>query len=177
MVIQQIYQEAIKFAANKHAEINQKITGTNLPFVVHLSNVAMEIIFSYAHNPNFNIELTIKLALLHDTIEDTNTTKEELEALYGIEVAEGVEALTKNEQLPKTEQMKDSLERIKLLSKEVNIVKLADRITNLQKPPDTWSPEKMANYKLEAIQILTALKGSNAYLENRLKDCIEGYGN
>lgn len=177
MVIQQIYQEAIKFAANKHAEINQKITGTNLPYVVHLSNVAMEILFAYSNAPNFDLALAIKLALLHDTIEDTNTSKEELETLYGIEVSEGVEALTKNEQLLKSEQMKDSLERIKLLSKEVYMVKLADRITNLQKPPDTWSPEKMENYKLEAMLILTALKGSNAYLENRLKECIEGYGN
>ena len=112
-------KQAIIFAASKHAEKNHKVTGTNFPYVVHISNVAMEILLAYQINPDFNLELAIKLALLHDTIEDTSATFEEISKEFGFEVAEGVMALTKNEELPKSESMIDSLQRIKKLSKEV----------------------------------------------------------
>ncbi|MEM8891118.1 MAG: bifunctional (p)ppGpp synthetase/guanosine-3',5'-bis(diphosphate) 3'-pyrophosphohydrolase, partial [Bacteroidota bacterium] len=52
--------------------------------------------------------------------------------------------------------------------KEAGIVKLADRITNLQGPPYHWSKEKAASYREEAKLILDSLKGKNAYLESRL---------
>jgi guanosine-3',5'-bis(diphosphate) 3'-pyrophosphohydrolase len=136
--VQTIYQTTIKFAAEKHAEKNQLIPGTNLPYVVHLSNVAMEILTSCENNADFNLGFAIRLALLHDTIEDTSTTYEEILNTFGKEVAEGVLALTKNNALAKSVKMSDSLNRIKELSKEVWAVKLADRITNMQEPPVTW---------------------------------------
>lgn len=109
------------------------------------------------------------------TLEDTNTTFEELELEFGLDVAEGVSALTKNSNLPKEEKMLDSLSRISKLKKEVWAVKLADRITNLQKPPKTWDNLKRRKYKDEAAIILEQLKGGNAYLENRLRSKIEEY--
>ena len=175
MNIQTIYQQTIKFAASKHAEKNQKVPGTNLPYVVHISNVAMEIFVAYQNTPEFNLELAIKLALLHDTLEDTSATFEEISKEFGYEVAEGVLALTKNEDMPKSERMVDSLFRIKKLSKEVRAVKLADRITNLQVPPKYWSNEKKQNYLQEAIIIMDTLKGENQFLENRLEIKIKEY--
>ena len=175
MNIQTIYQQALKFAASKHAEKNQKVPGTNLPYVVHISNVAMEIFVAYQNTPDFNLDLAIKLALLHDTLEDTSATFEEISKEFGYEVAEGVLALTKNEDMPKSERMFDSLFRIKKLSKEVRAVKLADRITNLQVPPKYWSNEKKQNYLQEAIIIMDTLKGENQFLEKRLEIKIKEY--
>src|SRR6218665_3419730 len=116
MDLQTIYQKAIKFAGVKHAVNNQTIPGTNLPYVIHLSNVAMEILTSEQNDSDFKLYFAIQLALLHDTLEDTETTFEEISAAFGFDVAEGVAALTKNENLPKSERMVDSLRRIRLLS-------------------------------------------------------------
>lgn len=173
--IQTAYQTAIKFAAGKHAEMNQLIPGTNLPYVVHLSNVAMEILIAGSATSGFNLVFAIQVALLHDVLEDTQTTVGEIENTFGVDVARAVQALTKNDALDKAEKMVDSLIRIKALSKEVWSVKLADRITNLQKPPAHWSSSKIQEYKKEAAVILKELAGGNLYLENRLKAKIEAY--
>jgi len=95
----------------------------------------MEVLMANANTEDFNVALAIQAALLHDTIEDTDTTFSEVEENFGTAVANAVLALTKNESLPKEEQMMDSLKRIKKLPYDVWAVKMADRITNLQKPP------------------------------------------
>lgn len=176
MNIQDLYQNAIKFAAGKHADQNQMIPGTNLPYVVHLSNVAMEVLMAANHEDQFDLAFAIQLALLHDTLEDTNTSFDELKREFGVKVANGISALTKNDDLPKDEKMNDSLNRIKELSKEVWIVKLADRITNLQAPPAHWPKEKIQGYQKEAIKIHQELIGANAYLEKRIEEKISEYG-
>lgn len=175
MQTQSIYQKAILFAAKKHSENHQTIPGTNLPYIVHLSNVAMEIMIAYQKTNDFNLDLALPLALLHDTLEDTATTTEELLQEFGLEVSKGVMALSKNKNLPKSEQMQDSLNRIKMLSKEVGIVKIADRITNLQEPPKYWTTSKKQEYQKEALLILEHLKGANTYLEQRLHAKIIDY--
>lgn len=175
MSLQDIYQTTIQFAAQKHAEINQTIPGTNLSYVVHLSNVAMEILVASEQSESFYTGFAIQVALLHDVLEDTDATFEELSEKFGKAVAEGVLALTKNAELPKDERMANSLEKIKQQPKEVWAVKLADRITNLQKPPHFWTPEKIGKYRQEAIMILNRLRGGNTYLEHRLKRKIEEY--
>ena len=123
----------------------------------------------------FNLPFALKVALLHDTLEDTDATFDELEIHFGSEVAHAVMALSKSHLLPKHERMNDCLYRIKQLSKEVGAVKLADRIINLQKPPKHWSLEKIREYQKEAIVILQTLRGSNDYLELRLKERIKEY--
>ena len=135
MLPKTLHQTTIKFATIKHVAINQKVPVTELPYVVHLSNVAMEVLMANANTEDFNVALAIQAALLHDTIEDTDTTFSEVEENFGTAVANAVLALTKNESLPKEEQMMDNLKRIKKLPYEVWAVKMADRITNLQKPP------------------------------------------
>lgn len=171
--IQSLYQAAIKFAAEIHKE--QKVPGTDLPYIVHLSNAAMEIFMAAIHTPDFNLNLAIPTALLHDTIEDTNTTADVIEAHFGTTVTEAVLALTKKKTLFKELTMADSLERIKQQPKEVWAVKLADRITNLQPPPAHWDNDKKKEYLEEAGTIYEALKDGNGYLADRLKRKIAEY--
>jgi len=175
--VQTLYQEAIKFASYKHQEKRQKVKGTKLPYVVHLSNVAMEIFMAAQHTKDFNLKHAIQVALLHDTIEDTASTFEELEDNFGKEIAVAVKALSKNEKLPKDQQIIDSLNRIKKLSKEVWAVKLADRITNLQPAPANWTDNKKIKYIKESQVILDELKDGNQYLANRLEAKISEYRN
>jgi guanosine-3',5'-bis(diphosphate) 3'-pyrophosphohydrolase len=177
MKVQTLYQEAIKFATAKHLEKEQKIPGTELPYVVHLSNVAMEIIIASSNSDNFDLGFAVQVALLHDTIEDTSTDFGELENKFGVEIAKAVFALTKNSELPKKQQMPDSLTRIKKLQSEVWAVKLADRITNLQQPPSNWDNAKKIKYQKEAQRILNELKNGNDFLARRLEAKIEEYGN
>lgn len=127
-------------------------------------------------NKNFDIDFAIQLAILHDTLEDTETTLKELETVFGTKVALGVQALTKNKNFTsKRERLLDSLNRINELEKEVGIVKLADRITNLQKPPNHWDKAKIQNYLNEAIIINQKLDNKNPYLNNRLLFKINEY--
>jgi len=176
MDIQTTYQQTILFAAAKHQEVKQRLPGTeNLPYVIHLSDVAMEILIASKHTENFNTKLAVQAALLHDVVEDTNTTLDELRLIYGEEVTAAVSALTKNGKLPKEDQMADSLRRIKSQPKEVWAVKLADRITNLQKPPKGWDTQKMIDYRDEAQIILEVLGEGNAYLASRLATKITEY--
>ena len=176
MHIQSFYQKAIKFAAAKHAEQNQTVPGTNLPYVVHLSNVAMEILIASFHSENFNLDFAVQVALLHDTLEDTSSTFGELETEFGVDIAKAVLALTKNTELPNDNQMQDCMRRIKLLSPEVWAVKLADRITNLQPPPPHWDNDRKIRYREEAGLILSELKDGNEFLAKRLEEKIEEYG-
>lgn len=173
--LQSKYQKAIKFAARKHAEKNQLIPGTNLPYVVHLSNVTMEILIAAQNTQKFDSGFAIQVALLHDILEDTETTFEEVANEFGKEVAQAVLALTKDSKLPKEERMEDSLKRIKELSNEVWAVKLADRITNLQAPPVHWTFDKITEYQKQAVLIYDSLKEGNEYLGKRLLQKTSDY--
>jgi guanosine-3',5'-bis(diphosphate) 3'-pyrophosphohydrolase len=171
---QSLYQQAIKFAGEKHAD--QKVPSSNSNYVVHLSNVAMEVIMAHKAEANFDLDLAVQIALLHDSLEDTNATFEKVESLFGIDVARGVQALTKDPNLStKSEKMADSLRRINEQSKEVVAVKLADRITNLQEPPASWDQVKKAAYLEEAKLIATSLAGKNKFLDARIAACISAY--
>lgn len=175
MDIQSPYQQAIIFATEKHLVQNQLVPGTNLPYLVHLSNVAMEILIAGANSPDFDLGFAVQVALLHDTIEDTSTEFDELEKKFGLPIAMAVQALSKDNSLPKDQQMQDSLRRIKQLQPEVWAVKLADRITNLQPPPSYWDIAKKVKYRDEAKVILAELKDANEYLAKRLEMKIEEY--
>ncbi len=173
--LQEIYQQTMLFAGEKHSMAGQLLTGTTISYVVHLSNVAMEILIAHQHQPIPDINLAVQVALLHDVLEDTPTDMEELKSRFGDLVANAVLALTKNKNLSEQERMPDSLNRIKQQGSTVAVVKLADRITNLQQPPAQWNMHKIRAYRDEAVLILTQLAGANTYLENRLLNCIEQY--
>jgi len=171
---QTFYQKAMKFAGEKH--FNQKVPGTRSNYLLHISNVAMEVLMAYNAEKNFDINFAIQVAILHDTIEDTTADFAEVKNEFSEKIATAVQALTKNEELPsKEEQMMDSLNRINQLPKEVGLVKLADRITNLQAPPGYWDKQKIIKYHAEAKLIAKTLAGKNEYLNDRLERKIAEY--
>ena len=160
-----------------HAHNGQLVPGSDLPYIKHIGSVVMEIMTAITITESIqNPDLAVKSAILHDTLEDTPTTYQQLEQLFGHDVASGVQSLTKDEKLPsKKEQMQDSLARIKQQPIEIWMVKLADRITNLQPPPSHWTKEKIRNYYQESKLILSELVEANQYLATRLQSKIEGY--
>ena len=84
--------------------------------------------------------------------------------------------LTKNKELEsKEEMMLDSLNRIKEQPKEIQAVKMADRICNLYAPPFYWNKERKINYQKEAQLIHRELKEGNKYLAERLEKKINDY--
>lgn len=178
---QDLYIKAYRFDATAH--IGQLVPGTELPYIMHISFVVMEMIAALEKEASLDGDLAVQCALLHDTIEDTNTTYDQLVETFGLAVADGVQALTKNESvganLPKQQrkarQMADSLKRILKQPREIWMVKMADRITNLQPPPGHWTRDKIKRYREEAVEIYEALKEGNQYLSDRLKEKINSY--
>ena len=118
MDIQFAYQKALTFATTKHMETGQTIPGTDLPYIVHLSNVGMEILIAGSKTPDFDTAFAVQIALLHDVLEDTSTTYEELESNFGTDIADAVQAISKNQDLPKGERTIDSIRRIKKMPEE-----------------------------------------------------------
>ena len=167
------YVDAMRFAAAAHNA--QKEPGHDLPYLVHVVSVAAEVIAVLPFHPELDAELAVTCALLHDTVEDTKVTLEDITARYGERVAAGVSALSKNGKLDKPEQMPDCLRRIKEQSPEVAIVKLADRTINMSAPPHYWSKEKCANYRVEAQLIMNTLGYASPVLEARLRSKIDDY--
>jgi (p)ppGpp synthase/HD superfamily hydrolase len=134
---QEAYIKALRFAAKAHG--GQIVPGTEFPYLAHLSMVAMEVMAALAIEEGLDGDLAVQCALLHDVMEDTQTIFEQVEKEFGLRVAQGVLALSKDSAKDKAEQLGDSLKRIVLTSREVWMVKLADRITNLQPPPSHWT--------------------------------------
>jgi (p)ppGpp synthase/HD superfamily hydrolase len=147
----------------------------DVPYVVHVATVAAEVIAALEVEPLPDPDLAVTCALLHDTIEDTATTRADVAAAFGDAVADGVLALSKNGSLPKPEQMADSLRRIRAQPREVWAVKLADRIANLAEPPAYWNTDKRRAYRAEAYAIADALGDAHAYLDARLRSRADGY--
>jgi hypothetical protein len=168
-----LYMRAWRFAAERHN--GQKMPGSELPYIVHVGAVAMEVIAAIDADKAVNASLAVACALLHDTIEDASVSRDELEALFGADVADGVVALSKNRLLRKDEKMADSLQRIRAQAREVAMVKMADRIVNLEPPPEHWSCAKRRKYREEAELILEALGGASSTLATRLREKIGRY--
>ncbi|SCY05714.1 HD domain-containing protein [Desulfoluna spongiiphila] len=173
---QDLILAAWNFASKAHN--GQTMPGTDIAYINHIGTVSMEVMAAITSDPacTDNPNLAVLCALLHDTIEDTDISFETVVEGFGAEVAKGVQALSKDKGLPgKREQMADSLVRIRQQPKEVWMVKLADRITNLQAPPSHWNREKISFYRDEAKTILDALGPANATLAERLRNKIENY--
>lgn len=169
---QEKYIKAYRFAAIAHQ--GQTIPGSEIPYIMHLSFVAMEVIAASSIEEHDG-DLAIQCALLHDTIEDTSVNYDQVYREFGEAVAKGVMALTKDDTIAKNLQMEDSLRRIKQQPTSLWLVKLADRISNLQPPPHHWTKEKIARYGQEAILIHQELKDASLYLSSRLASKIEAY--
>ncbi|MCW8929545.1 MAG: HD domain-containing protein [Gammaproteobacteria bacterium] len=172
---QEKYIQAWNYAS--HAHNGQLLPGTSLPYINHIGLVAMEAMAVISSETRVqNSDLLLQCALLHDVIEDTEKTYDNVAEQFGINVADGVLALSKNSTLSgKTKQMQDSLERIKQQPKEIWMVKLSDRITNLQPPPSHWNQNKINSYREEAKVILEQLGSASQFLATRLELKISAY--
>lgn len=176
MTTQSTYQKAMKFAAEAHAQ--QTVPGSSANYLLHISNVVMEIIMAHHNEPTFDLEFAIQVGALHDILEDVeDITEEVLLENFSIEVVEAVKTLTKDDRIKDKElKLLDSLDRTASSKfKEASIVKLADRITNLQPPPPHWSQKKCEAYAEQAKIILSKFGASHLYLSTRLKNLINFY--
>ena len=175
MFNQENYLKTLTYAADAHG--NQK-TPTGLPYIAHITSVAMEVIYACEKSQltEEKANLAVSCALLHDVIEDTDITYDEIYVNFSEDIANGVEALTKDKTLKsKKEQMQKSIEMLLEQPYEIQMVKLADRITNLSTPPEHWNNDKKKAYLKEASFILSCLKNSNIYLSQRLEEKISEY--
>lgn len=176
---QDVYLRAWDFACLAHRGQTYKGSrpGIEFEYSNHPAAVAMEVCHALQQHPEYDGNLAIQCALLHDTLEDTAVTYEALVKHFGRAVADGVSALSKNENLPYAEQMEDSLRRICEQPQEVWLVKLADRINNLQYVPPHWPQHKTSAYRTQAYMILEALGTASPLLAQRLAEHIWRYGN
>lgn len=171
-------QEAWQLATKMHD--GQKYGGANqgehIEYLNHIGSVAFEVLAATMVEKGMNVDLAMKCALLHDTLEDSTLTYEEVLTKFGKPVADGVQALTKSKAIKdKAGKMADSLARIKTQPREVWAVKMADRICNLYAPPFYWDNEKKRAYAEEARLIYDELKTANEYLAGRLEKKIVEY--
>ena len=170
-----IVNEALMFATEKHK--NQMMYyPSEMPYSAHIFGVTLNAI-KYADSVEQEIDSDslVCMALLHDTLEDTDTSFDELLKTFGEKIANGVLALTKNETLPREFRMKDSIERIKKQPIEVWIVKLSDRLFNMRGIVPTWEKEKLLKYKAEAQYICDELGDASEKLKKDLQKSIDNY--
>jgi guanosine-3',5'-bis(diphosphate) 3'-pyrophosphohydrolase len=110
-------------------------------------------------------------ALLHDTLEDTETSAAELRAEFGPEIARVVCEVTDDKRLPKKQRKELQVEHAAHISKSAKLVKLADKIANLgdivASPPSGWSLARKREYFDWAKRVIDRVRGTNARLERR----------
>lgn len=167
-------EDVMMYASIAHKD--QKMTEPTVPYLTHVFGVSLNVLEAYYNGKEkFDLDYAFKVAILHDTIEDTTTTYNDLKDKFGKDIANGVLALSKNELIKREDQMKDCIERIKKCKKEVSIVKLADRTYNMRCKPTIWSEEHCKRYVSEAKYILKELGSANEYLKEKLTKNINNY--
>ena len=152
--------KALHFAAHKHREQRRKDVEAS-PYINHPIEVA-ELL---ARVGRVNDLVTLQGAILHDTIEDTQTTPAELEAAFGVEVRRVVEEVTDDKRLPKAERKRLQIEHAPHLSMRARQIKLADKIANVrgvtQTPPADWSLARRQEYLDWTEQVTAGCRGCN----------------
>ncbi len=163
--------QAINFAAKKHRR--QKRKGADgEPYINHPLEV-LNLLTSVGKVEDFNVLIA---AVLHDTIEDTETTKEEITKLFGAEVCKMVLELTDDKSLPKAKRKQLQIEHAPHISTNAKQIKLADKISNIrdvvENPPDGWSVERRAEYVEWGERVVVGLRGANANLEKYFDELL-----
>jgi guanosine-3',5'-bis(diphosphate) 3'-pyrophosphohydrolase len=159
-----IVLEASAFAAHKHRDQRRKGAEAS-PYINHPIAVANVL----ANEAGITDPTVLAAALLHDTIEDTDTTPKELETAFGKEITAIVIEVTDDKSLPKMERKRLQIEHAANLSTPAKLVKLADKICNLrdmsQSPPVDWSTERKTEYFAWAEQVVDPMRGVSPVLE------------
>lgn len=140
--------DAIAFSAEKHKKQKRKDLDET-PYINHPVDVLRNIIFLLVDDTT-ELYLPAMIAILHDTVEDTNTTYEEIETRYGKDVADGVMEVTNNKELKGEESKTFELEKAKTLSLFASMVRISDKISNVKDidktKPKSWDLERKLKY-------------------------------
>jgi guanosine-3',5'-bis(diphosphate) 3'-pyrophosphohydrolase len=156
--------DATAFAADKH-RMQRRKDAAALPYINHPIALARVL----AVEASIDDEDVLCAALLHDTIEDTETSFEELEARFGTHIAAIVAEVTDDKSLSKQERKQLQIDHAASISQQAKLVKLADKICNLRDvaacPPTDWSLERRQEYFDWARRVVDGLRGTHAGLE------------
>jgi guanosine-3',5'-bis(diphosphate) 3'-pyrophosphohydrolase len=156
--------KALAFAAHKHRDQRRKDPEAS-PYINHPIALADVLV-----NEGAVTEVEVLCAaLLHDTVEDTATTPQELEQVFGARIAGIVAEVTDDTALPKAERKRLQIEHAAQLSPEAKLVKLADKICNLrdvaERPPASWDLARRREYFDWAKRVVDGLRGTHPALE------------
>lgn len=161
--------QAAAFAAERHS--NQRRKGKQAaPYINHPIGVASCLADAGVEDPDI-----LAAALLHDTVEDTDTSLEELEQLFGARVAGIVAEVTDDKSLPKAERKRLQILTASKKSIEAKQLKLADKICNLRDlrdNPPHWNDERINAYYRFAEDVAEGLAGCHTSLEATMNDLL-----
>jgi guanosine-3',5'-bis(diphosphate) 3'-pyrophosphohydrolase len=156
--------KALAFAAARHKDQRRKDVDAS-PYINHPIALA-DILCNEGHITDMEV---ICSALLHDTVEDTDTEAEEIEAEFGRAIRDLVMEVSDDKTLPKQLRKLAQIEHSAALSDKAKRVKLADKIANLRdvanSPPPDWSLERRRDYFDWAKAVVDRLRGVDARLE------------
>jgi GTP diphosphokinase / guanosine-3',5'-bis(diphosphate) 3'-diphosphatase len=163
--------QAASFAAKKHVGQKRKGAGGE-PYINHPLEVA-NLLANVGKVEDYDILIA---AVLHDTVEDTDTTKEEIASLFGEKVCGYVLEVTDDKSLPKAERKQLQIEHAPHLSAGAKQIKLGDKISNitdvLNNPPADWSAERKREYIEWGAKVVAGLRGANANLERYFDEIV-----
>ncbi|MGP1351919.1 MAG: HD domain-containing protein [Parasphingopyxis sp.] len=154
--------DAAQYAADRHRDQRRKDAEAT-PYINHPLDVAALL----ARHGIDDTEI-LAAAILHDTVEDTETSIEELEQRFGGRIAGIVGEVTDDKSLEKAERKRLQVEHAPHKSREAKLVKIADKTSNLHDiaaaPPD-WPVERKRNYFDWGKQVVDGMRGVHAELE------------
>ena len=162
---------AAHFAADKHRDQRRKNRESS-PYINH----PIEVAETLARVGEVSDLAALQAALLHDTIEDTETTAAELEQAFGPEVRDLVLEVTDDKSLRKPERKRAQIDHAPDLSDRAKMIKLADKICNvgdmLHAPPADWSLQRKLEYLSWSEAVVAGCRGANAALEARFDEVL-----
>ncbi|MCD0458928.1 HD domain-containing protein [Roseiconus lacunae] len=163
---------AVKFAAEKHADQRRK-NQAGTPYINHPIEVAEHL----AQVGNVTDTSILVAAILHDTVEDTDTSEAELCERFGDQVTGFVMECTDDKSLPKEERKRLQVVHAPNMTAGAKQIKLADKACNLRSllidPPLAWSTERQAEYFRWGQDVVAGLRGVNADLDADFETIIE----
>ena len=158
------FLSALSFAAHKHRNQCRKDTAQT-PYINHPIAVANILL----NEAGITDESVLIAALLHDTVEDTDTSFEELEQQFGKTIRDIVAEVTDDKSLPKAERKQQQIEHASGLSDRASLLKLADKTANLRDmvaaTPDGWSAERIDGYLEWGKAVVSKIRGSHPQLK------------
>jgi len=165
--------KATQFAALKHCDQRRKDGKT--PYIIHPISVAMILSeIGSIEDPEI-----LSAALLHDTLEDTDTSAHELDKNFGSRVRIIVEELTDNDMLTFLQCKQMQIENAPYLSKNATLVRIADKISNvsdvIENPPPEWNQKRCNKYVDWAEAVMNNCQKVNQDLENHFFELITEY--